>query len=278
MFSIFIFIFGLFIGSFLNVIICRLGTKESIIRSRSHCPKCGALLKWSDLIPLVSFLIQKGKCRYCGKKISWQYPLVELATGLLFLFVVLKSPLATGGSYSIATGFFASLRMTMIMEPLFFLLVICFLLVIFVYDLKHYLIPDKIVYPAIIITLLNLGAKLLRIEELSSQIYTPLLAALLSSGFFLFLVLISKGKWLGLGDVKLAGLMGLILGWPNILLALFLAFMSGAIVGITLIVAGKKTMKSQIPFGPFLAGATLVIIIFGDIFSNLSLYLFSFLW
>jgi len=278
MFYILIFLLGLSVGSFLNVVICRLETKEPIIRSRSRCPKCGALLKWFDLIPLISFLIQKGKCRYCGKKISWQYPLVELATGLLFLFVVLKSPLATGGSYSIATGFFASLRMTMIMEPLFFLLVICFLLVIFVYDLKHYLIPDKIVYPAIIITLLNLGAKLLRIEELSSQIYTPLLAALLSSGFFLFLVLISKGKWLGLGDVKLAGLMGLILGWPNILLALFLAFMSGAIVGITLIVAGKKTMKSQIPFGPFLAGATLVIIIFGDIFSNLSLYLFSFLW
>ena len=278
MFYILIFLLGLSVGSFLNVIICCLETKEPIFLSRSHCPKCGALLKWSDLIPLVSFLIQKGKCRYCGKKISWQYPLVELATGLLFLFVVLKSPLATGGSYSIATGFFASLRMTMIMEPLFFLLVICFLLVIFVYDLKHYLIPDKIVYPAIIITLLNLGAKLLRIEELSSQIYTPLLAALLASGFFLFLVLISKGKWLGLGDVKLAGLMGLILGWPNILLALFLAFMSGAIVGITLIVAGKKTMKSQIPFGPFLAGATLVIIIFGDIFSNLSLYLFSFLW
>jgi len=170
MFYILIFLLGLSVGSFLNVIICRLGTKEPIIRSRSRCPKCGALLKWFDLIPLISFLIQKGKCRYCGKKISWQYPLVELATGLLFLFVVLKSPLATGGSY-IATGFFASLRMTMIMEPLFFLLVICFLLVIFVYDLKHYLIPDKIVYPAIIITLLNLGANLLRTEELSFQIY-----------------------------------------------------------------------------------------------------------
>jgi len=245
MFSLFIFILGLLIGSFLNVVICRLESKEPILFSRSRCPKCGALLKWPDLIPLLSFILTRGKCRYCHKKISLQYPLVELATGLLFLLI------------------FNQFSIFNFINLFYYLLITCLLLVIFVYDLKHYLIPDKIIYPAIIICLLNLGAQL-PFWESYSQIYNPLLSAIFASGFFLSLVLVSRGKWLGLGDVKLAVLMGLVLGWPNILLALFLAFMSGAIVGLSLIAAGKKTIKSQIPFGPFLAGATILVILYGQ--------------
>ena len=251
MFSFFIFFLGLLIGSFLNVVICRLGSKEPILLSRSHCPKCGALLKWPDLIPLLSFVLVRGKCRYCHKKISLQYPLVELATGLLFLLIF--------NQFSILNPITLA----------YYLLIICFLLVIFVYDLKHYLIPDKIIYSAIIITLLNFWV-------LRAQIYNPFLAAFLASGFFLSLVLISKGKWLGLGDVKLAVLMGLVLGWPNILLSLFLAFMSGAMVGLGLIIAGKKSIKSQIPFGPFLSGATILMIIFGQYLTNSFQNLFYF--
>ena len=258
MFSFFIFFLGLLIGSFLNVVICRLGSKEPILLSRSHCPKCGALLKWPDLIPLLSFVLARGKCRYCHKKISLQYPLVELATGLLFLLIF--------NQFSILNPITLA----------YYLLIICFLLVIFVYDLKHYLIPDKIIYSAIIITLLNLGLKGPNFWALKTQIYNPFLAAFLASGFFLSLVLISKGKWLGLGDVKLAVLMGLILGWPNILLALFLSFLSGAIVGLGLIAFGKKTIKSQIPFGPFLAGSTILIIIFGQYLTNSFQNLFYF--
>ena len=255
MFSLFIFLLGLSIGSFLNVVICRLETKEPIISGRSHCPYCGTVLKWFDLIPLVSFVLQKGKCRYCQKKISWQYPLVEISTGLLFLSVILSQQ-----TKNLFLDPSLAFRMT------FYLIIISFLIVILVYDLKHYLIPDKIIYPAIIISLLylfiNLGAKFPS-RELSSQIYNPFLSAILASGFFLSLVLISKGKWMGLGDVKLAFLMGLVLGWPNILLALFLSFLSGAIVGIFLIVLGKKGLKSQIPFGPFLSASTALILLYG---------------
>ncbi|MBL7154899.1 MAG: prepilin peptidase [Candidatus Portnoybacteria bacterium] len=235
MFSVFIFLFGLSVGSFLNVVICRLKSKEPILLSRSHCPHCGTVLKWFDLIPLLSFLIQKGKCRYCGQKISPQYPLVELATGLSFLIIFNQFP---------------------IFNLFFYLIIISFLIVIFVYDLKHYLIPDKIVFPAIGLTFLY--------QFFENSFLNSLLAALLAAGFFLSLVLISKGKWMGLGDVKLVGLMGLVLGWPNICLALFLAFLSGAIVGIGLIIAGKKGLKSQIPFGPFLSANTVVVLFYGS--------------
>lgn len=228
-----IFIFGLSVGSFLNVVICRLETKESIVAKRSHCPQCGAVLKWYDLIPLLSFVFLLGKCRSCGKKINWQYPVVEIATGLLFLL------------------FF---------NLYFYLIIICFLIIIFVYDLKHYIIPNKVVFPAIILSFFY--------SIFIGSFLNFLLAALGASGFFLALVLVSKGRWMGMGDVKLAFLMGLILGWPNILAALFLAFLSGAVVGVALIIFGKKGLKSQIPFGPFLAGATVLMMLCGQLWIN----------
>ena len=254
MFHIFIFLFGLSVGSFLNVVICRLETKEPIISGRSHCPKCRTVLKWFDLIPLASFLIQKGKCRYCGKKISWQYPAVETTTGLLFL-LIFNFQFSIFKQFSIFN-----------FQTIYYLIIVSFLIIIFVYDLKHYLIPDKIVYPAIIIAgIFNFQFS---IFNQFSIFKFSILSALGASLFFLSLVLISKGKWMGLGDVKLAGLMGLVLGWPNILFGLFLAFLSGALVGIGLIIVGKKTIKSQIPFGPFLAGSTILIIIFGQYLTN----------
>jgi len=252
MFSFFIFLLGLSIGSFLNVVICRLGSKEPILFSRSRCPKCGALLKWLDLIPLLSFVLTWGKCRYCHRKISLQYPLVELATGLLFLLI------------------FNQFSILNFINLFYYLIIICFLIVIFVYDLKYYLIPDKIIYPAIIISLLY------SLFVIHNSLFNYLLSAISASGFFLSLVLISRGKWMGLGDVKLAILMGLVLGWPNILMALFLAFMSGAMIGLALIIAGQKTIKSQIPFGPFLSGATLLIMIYGQYSTNWFQNLFYF--
>jgi leader peptidase (prepilin peptidase)/N-methyltransferase len=266
MLYILIFLFGLTVGSFLNVVICRLETKEPIFLSRSHCPYCGTSLKWFDNIPLLSFVFLGGRCRYCRRKISYRYPLVELATGLLFLSVVLRLP-------SVAEGFHGLTAIA----SFYYLVIISFLVVIFVYDLKHYLIPDKIVYPAIGITLLYQLAFAFDFASLRSgsnlyselvegyKFFTPyLLSAVLSAGFFFALVVVSKGKWMGLGDVKLAGLIGLVLGWPNILLALFLAFLSGAIIGLLLVILGKKGLKSQIPFGPFLAGATILVILFGQ--------------
>ncbi|MBU1563954.1 MAG: prepilin peptidase [Patescibacteria group bacterium] len=272
MFFFIIFLFGLAIGSFLNVVICRLETKESILVSRSYCPKCKKSLKWFELIPIFSFLIQKGKCRYCGKKISIQYPLVELATGLLFLFVILNYssviPNLIGNPDLINFRWIPAFAgMT------FNLIIISLLIVIFVYDLKHYIIPDKIVYPAIIIAgIFNFQFS---IFNEFSIFKLSILSALGASGFFLSLVLISKGKWMGLGDVKLAFLMGLILGWPNIFIALFLSFAFGAIIGLILIAFKKKGLKSEIPFGPFLISSTLMTMFYSQNLINWYQDLFS---
>jgi len=188
------------------------------------------------------------KCRYCQKPISWQYPLVEVATGLLFSLIFYS-----GASQS---------------EEIAFRMVIsCFLIVIFVYDLKHYLIPDKVVYPAIILSVIWLA---IFGENILSYFYSAVLAA----GFFLFFVLISKGKWMGIGDIKLGFLMGLFLGWPGILTALFLAFLFGALIGLTLVFSGRKKISSEVPFGPFLVFGTFISLFWGKDIVNWYLNLF----
>lgn len=239
-FYFFIFLFGLCAGSFLNCVIYLLESeKRTGLLGRSFCPHCGHILSWKDLIPVLSFLILKGKCRYCQKPISPQYPLVEIATGLLFLLIF--------NFQSIITFFFL-------------LSIVCFLVIIFVYDFKHYIIPDKVIYPAIGIVFLY---------QMIFNFQTPaffnlILSGLAAAGFFLAIVLISRGKWMGLGDVKLAFLMGLLLGFPNILVALFLAFSIGAIIGTGLIIKGRKTLKSEVPFGPFLVIGTFLALFWGE--------------
>ena len=240
-----IFLLGLCVGSFLNSVIYRLKTEESILISRSHCPYCQHLLGFWDLIPLFSFIFLRGRCRYCKKRISWQYPLVELASGILFVLFSLKIL-----SFELSALFF---QLSKLILPLFF---VSLLIIIFVYDLKWSLIPDKIVWLGITIALLALFFQFPRL-------FSHLLAGGLAGGFFLLMVLVSGEKWMGWGDVKLGLLMGLILGWPDVLIALFLSFIFGALVGITLVLAKKKTLKSQIPFGPFLSGATIIVLLVG---------------
>lgn len=257
-FSLSIFLFGLIVGSFLNCLIYRLETKESFLKGRSYCPHCKHKLMWPDLTPILSFLILKGKCRYCQQKISIQYPLVELATAILFV------------------------SMFNIQYSIFYILITSFLIVIFVYDLKHYIIPDKVIYPAIATAFVYQLFRVLEFENwnlfgiwnLEFGILRPLLSAIIASAFFLVIVLISRGKWMGVGDIKLAFLMGLILGWPNILVALFLAFFIGAAIGLGLIVSGKKRLSSEVPFGPFLVAGTFVSIFFGEQLVDLYLHFF----
>jgi len=197
-----------------------------------------------DLIPVFSFLFLRGRCRYCKEPISWQYPLVELATGLLFVLTLTKLSNAT----------------MVVMPGFYYFAVICFLIIVFVYDLKHYLIPDTVVYSAIALTFLYLICCRWDIEHIW--------AALGLAGFFLVIVLISREKWMGWGDVKLGFLIGLVLGWPATLLAVFLATSLGAIIGVGLILAGKKKMKSEVPFGPFLVAGTLTVLFFGEKIMN----------
>ncbi len=250
-----IFIFGLSVGSFLNAAIYRFKKKKTILIDRSKCPKCGETLKWYDLIPLLSFIFLLGKCRYCHKKINWQYPLVEIFTGIVFLLIFNFSIFSTDNQF---------------LSLAYYLIIASFLIFIFVYDLKYYLILDKVIYPAIGISILYLI--FLNFNSWSSYLFS----AVLPAGFFLLLILVSRGEWMGLGDVKLAFLMGLILDYPGILIALFLSFLSGAGVGLFLIASGKKEMKSEIPFGPFLAGSTILVLLFKPFFIDLVNNLFLF--
>lgn len=262
-FYIIVFIFGLAVGSFLNCVIYRLEKKESFLKGRSYCPHCKHKLSWQDLIPLFSFLILRGKCRYCQKKISWQYPLVEITTGLLFV-LIFNFQFSPKGDFWLPVGQaifnqFSIFNFQNLIYLCFLFLVSCFLLIIFVYDLKHYIIPNKIIYPLIGITFLYQIFKVLDFGN-----WNFILSALFASGFFLAIVLISKGRWMGLGDVKLAFFMGLFLASPNILAALFFAFTIGAIIGVGLILGGKKALKSELPFGPFLILGTLIAFFWGQ--------------
>lgn len=248
---IIVFIFGLVIGSFLNVLIWRMHTGESAFRGRSHCPKCKHRLDFFDLFPVMSFIVQGGKCRYCREQISWQYPLVELATGILFSIAYLVS----GVSFTVLGGQFALLLTSWF--------VISIMIVIFVYDLKYYLILDKVIYPSIVIV------SLARIFGGDINLWwrtalDAILAAAVGGGFFLLQYLVSKGKWIGGGDVKMGLLMGVILGLKGLLVALFFAYVIGAAVGVGLIAGHRKTMQSQIPFGTFLAGGTLIAMFWGE--------------
>jgi len=258
----FIFLFGLAVGSFLNCVIYRLETGGNFFRGRSFCPKCKHILSWPDLIPLFSFLLLKGKCRYCQQKISWQYPLVEFSTAWLFVLIFNLQFIST---------------LSQFITTLYLFIISCFLIIIFVYDLKHYIIPDKIIYPAIAVAFLYQiisnfqwvaggwrPISITNFQFLITNFYHPFLSAVGAALFFLFIVLISRGKWMGVGDIKLAFLMGLVLGFPNILVALFSAFLLGAIIGIGLIISGKKTLKSEVPFGPFLVTGTFIALFWGQ--------------
>ena len=232
---------GLIIGSWLNVVICRLGSKRSFWQGRSICIHCKHVLGILDLVPLLSFCALRGKCRYCLKKISWQYFLVEFFCALLFVLAILKH--CGGGECS----------WLLVARDWMF---ISFLIIIFVYDLKKYLILDRVTVPAIIIALIF--AVLAKIS-----LVNVLLAGLGAGGFFLLQFLVSKGKWIGGGDIRLGFLMGLMLGWPQIIAALFLAYTLGALVGVFLLATKKKHLQSEVPFGTFLSLATVVALLYG---------------
>jgi len=271
--SCFIFLLGLVAGSFLNCVIYRLETKKSFVRGRSFCPLCKHTLKWQDLIPVFSFLFLKGRCRYCKQKISVQYPLVELTTGLIFLFIFHHQCKAVLDSDLVL--FFSRLPLSLLFGhicQLFLLWAIAFLMeIIFVFDLKYYLVADQIIYPALFLTLLFQLCRFLPnyqthflLSEAMPHMKDFCYALAVSAGLFFLLWAFSKGRYLGFGDVKIGFLMALLLGWPAILPALSFAFLTGAVLGLILIGLQKKTMKSEIPFGPFLITGTFVGLFFGE--------------
>lgn len=248
------FILGLIVGSFLNVVIYRLELTESIL-GRSRCPHCKSLIVWYDNIPLLSFILLKARCRECQKKISWQYPLVELAAGVIFALV---------GYY-----FFTASDFQAWAETFFYLGIFSLLLVIFVYDLKLMEIPMVALWIGVGWTIayfifLDGGSFNSAENLLSLKLISGALAGVVAFLFFFILAYFSKEKWMGMGDAYLALLAGLIVGWPDILLALMLAFTIGAAYSIILIALKKKTMKSQVPFAPFLITGVALVILLGE--------------
>jgi len=272
------FISGLFFGSFLNLVSDRILKNEKILFGRSKCDHCNKPLKAQQLIPLVSFALQKGKCAMCGKKLSWYYPFSELLTGLAF----------AGSAYY--AGVFELLGTGSIVSFVFLILIASAYIIIFLTDLKHQIIPNKVVYPAIILVVLFMivnasvylistysklksdpfGVYLLEAGYLHVQglhilksLGITFLSALLIAGFFFLLVRITKGRGMGAGDIKLGLLIGLFNGFPQNIIAIFSGFLIGAIASLFLILFKVKSMKDTIPFGPFLIIGSIVALIWG---------------
>jgi len=267
----FVFIFGTAIGSFLSVVIHRLKTnKKGIIFSRSICPACKKQLKWRHLVPIFSWLFLRGRCGYCGTKISSHYLTLELVTGLVFLATFLNFnfleiiPLTNTNSlldYSINWQAFELF--------LFYIVEFGLLIGIFFYDYLHQEIPDSLSIPAIVIAV----TKGLTFSDPS--LLNMLIGGTLIFLFFFLQLLVSKGKWIGGGDLRMGILMGVLLGWEKALLALVIAYILGSIVGLFLILKGKATRKSVIAFGPFLVIGTTITVFFGDILLLSYLSMFS---
>jgi len=245
-------LFGLIIGSFLNVVILRRGART--VGGRSGCLSCGAPLRWYDLVPVVSWVALRGRCRACGSRISVQYPLVEASTAVLFACI---------GASDL------SIPMQIIS-----LIIIALLILITVYDLRHTIIPDEWSYTFAILAFIS--ASSFAIGSGWTGIFSLIIAGPLCALPLFALWLISRGRWMGLGDAKLALGIGFLLGQGTGLFAVFFAFVIGAVIsvcfllpysyvrarfGITRLGAGGAgfTMKSEVPFGPFLIASTLLV-------------------
>jgi leader peptidase (prepilin peptidase)/N-methyltransferase len=243
----FVTLVGLVVGSFLNVVILRLHAGRDFVKGRSQCPHCKHQLAWYENIPLLSYIVLGGRCKHCKKPISPQYPLVELATAALFALAYVRSDLATYGDLLIFV---------------MWLYVLSSFIVLAVYDLRWYLLPDKVLLPIMI----PAGAILISEATITGSVHVlwgPLLAAVVFGGAFYTIAAISNGRWMGGGDIKLAFVMGLLLGLQKTALAMFLAFDSAALVGLVLIALSRKKRSDMIPFGPFLILGTIAAYYFG---------------
>ena len=245
-FFLFVIVLGLSVGSFLNVVLTRLGKKKGILLGSSECPDCKHGLRWYDLIPIVSFLALRGRCRYCKHGISWLYPTLEALTAILF----------------VAYLYFRGLGS---LETMSDLLIISGLIAILFFDLREFIIPDKIVFPLIILAFVA-G---LTSSDFAARLTTASIIALL----FAILYLGSRGRWMGLGDAKLVFLIGLVLGYPLGMLAVLFSVWSAALVGIAMVMAKKASMKTALPLGTFLASSSILFIIFqNELQKNIQTY------
>lgn len=244
---IFIFLIGVILGSFLNVCIYRIPKKESISYPSSYCTSCSSPLKWFHLIPILSYMIQRGKCGYCRESISLQYPIIELLNGLIAMIIYIR----------FGWG----------MDFVFYLLISSILIVISFIDLNHGIIPN---FLNIIILILGIIYRFINfiLYDIPLDLIDGILGFSISSFAFIVIIIVSKGG-MGFGDFKLIGVLGFLLGIKKILLNIFLAFLVGSIVSIFLLVFKIKKRTDSIPFGPFICIAFMITIFWGiDILKN----------
>lgn len=245
-----VFLFGLFFGSFANVCIYRLPRNESIVFPSSHCPLCQTSIHWYDNIPLFSFIFLGAKCRHCSAPISWRYPLVELLTGIVFAALFFK--------YQFSLFFWVYALVS------FFLIVITFI------DFQEQIIPDELSYSLIFLGLLfsffnsELYLKwLFYLPPVINRLASSYLGLVIGGGVLYFIAWVSRGG-MGGGDIKLAAGLGAFLGWENTLIMLGLSFFLGGMAGVILLATGKKKRKDAVPFGPFIALATFIILLYSQ--------------
>lgn len=247
---IFIGILGLIIGSFLNVVILRMNTGRSVAKGRSKCARCNVTLSWYELVPVFSFLGLRGKCKTCNAPISFQYPLVELITAITFTILYTTIIFSYG------------LTLVSFITFVFSAAVASLLIIIFVYDIRHTIIPDQAVYMVIILGLLSIFWHLLTVPGFAAAtaVFDGVLVAL---PFFLLWAL-SKGRLMGFGDVKLALGIGWLLGLVGGFSAILFSFWIGGLVGLFLLALSRKySMRSEVPFAPFLIMGTFIVGVWG---------------
>lgn len=250
-FSVIIFVLGASLGSFLSVVIPRLKHGEKgIIQGRSKCPNCKTRLSISELIPLISFLCLLGKCKTCKKPISRIYPAIELATGVMFLIVFWKW---YHTDFTSEKELFQSL-LWLTLQMIYALV----LIVTFFYDLLYMEIPDTILIPAILLALTA------TIIPGSPHLIDALLGALIPLTFFGLQIAVSRGQWMGGGDLRIGAFMGLILGWKLVILALVISYIAGSLIALALMAVKKGGLKTQIPFAPFLVTGTFISMLEGE--------------
>lgn len=242
-------LFGMIIGSFLNVCIYRIPVGLSIVKPRSRCGSCGKVLTAIDMIPLFSWIFLRGKCRTCQSKISFRYPFVELLEGLLFLAIYIKF----GLSY----------------DTLILWIFIALLTVIFFIDYDHKMIPNSIVIFGLIVGTIPVVMSYIHLYSIYhvTSWLTPLLAALVPVGVMILIALLSfviaKRSGIGMGDIKVFAPIGLFLGWKFALMVIWLSFVLGGFFGIYWLIGLKKDKMETIPFAPFIVVSCLITILYG---------------
>jgi leader peptidase (prepilin peptidase) / N-methyltransferase len=235
--------YGLVFGSFLNVVVHRLPRGMSLVRPGSHCPACGAPVRWFDNVPVVSYLLLGGHCRACRATISPRYPLVELASGALAAAVVARFGLTLLG--------LEAMLLVMLLLPLALI------------DLEHHLLPDVLTLPGIVLGLA--GSVAGGFVPLLDSVIGALVGAAVPYAVIVVYRRLRGVEGMGLGDVKLLAMIGAFLGWRGVLLTLGLAATAGALLGLTLIAVGRGRRDTELPFGTFLAGAATVVLFAGNV-------------